>query len=227
MLLKDDDADTAYGAARCLVGLDDTNHRYLPTALVRGGLGHYERRTETTRILNGLSKQPLVAAAVTEALQQALWGEDEWRAHSAAAYLMDQGHHCDPGVARGLVSGGGMFSHRHRGGGADTRVWTLLADPVCRPAVVNALRALLLGEERGYMVNVAALLILAGEALSDRLLAEFDSEFAVRHSPLVALAALALSGRVDEARERARSLGLQNLVGLLGDEPLPEVGGVE
>jgi hypothetical protein len=75
MLLKDDDADTAYGAARCLVGLEDTNHRYLPAALIRGGLGHYERRTETTRILNELSKQPLVAAAVTEALQQALWGK--------------------------------------------------------------------------------------------------------------------------------------------------------
>lgn len=225
MLLKDDDADTAYGAARCLVGLEDTNHRYLPAALIRGGLGHYERRSETTRILNGLSKQPLVAAAVTEALQQALWGEDEWRAHSAATYLMDQGQRCDPGVARGLVSGG-MFRHGHRGG-ADTRVWALIADPVCRPGVVNALRALLLGEERGYMINVAALLILAGEALSDRLLAEFDSEFAVRHSPFVPLAALALSGRVDEARERARSLGLQQLVGLLGDEPLPDATTLE
>ena len=75
---------------------------------------------------------------------------------------------------------------------------------------------------RGYMTNVAALLILAGEPLSDRLLAEFDSEFAVRHSPFVQLAALALSGRVDEARERARSFGLQQLVGLLGDEPFPD-----
>lgn len=36
-----------------------------------------------------------------------------------------------------------------------------------------------------------------------------DSEFAIRYSPFVPLAALGLCDRVDEARQSARSLGLQ------------------
>ena len=53
-LLDDEDDDVAYAAARCLVGIDDTGHRKLPTALIRGGLTHYERRAETVRTLDEL-----------------------------------------------------------------------------------------------------------------------------------------------------------------------------
>ena len=35
------------------------------------------------------------------------------------------------------------------------------------------------------------------------------------------IAALALAGRVNEAREKARTLDLRRLLNLLGDEPLP------
>lgn len=102
------------------------------------------------------------------------------------------------------------------------RIRTLLAHPASRNGVVNALSTLLIGENRGYMLNVSALLILAGEPLNDRILAEFDSDVAARHSPSVPLAALALTGRVNEAREMARTLDLRRLLHLLGDEPLPQ-----
>jgi len=219
LLLKDEDDDTAYAAARCLVGLGDTSHRTLPAALVRGGLTQRERRAETMLVLDELSTHPLVAAALREALQQAVWGEREEQAWSAAVYLMDRLQITDAGVARGLVFGGvGGHGPAQE---ADKRVRTLLVDPASRDGVVNALRVLLLGEDRGYMLNVASLLIVAGEPLGDRILAEYDSDFAARHSPFVPLATLALTGRVDEARERARALGLRRLLHLLGDEPLP------
>lgn len=217
-LLKDEDNDTAYAAARCLVALGDTSHRKLPAALIRGGLTHYDRHAETVRVLDELRTLPLVAAAVAEALQQAVWSEHEGQAWFAAVYLMDRVQITDDaGVARGLVFGG-LCGHDLRGE-ADIRVRTLLADQASRDGVVNALRAFLLSEDQGDMLNVAALLVLAGEPLDDPILTKFDSDFAASHSPFVPLAALALSGRVDVARTRARALNLRRLLHLLGDEP--------
>jgi hypothetical protein len=219
LLLKEEDDDTAYAAARYLIVIGDSNHRDVPTALVRGGLTHYARRDEAARMLDELRSAPLACAAVWEALQQATWSENDRRAWTAAVYLMDRVHVTDTAVARGLVFGG-IRGHGPREG-AEMRVRTLLTNPASRDGALNTLRALLIGEDRGYMPNVASLLVLAGEPLCERIMREFDSEFVARHSPFIPLAVLALSGRVDEARERARTLDLRRLLNLLGDEPFP------
>jgi hypothetical protein len=219
LLLREKDNDIAYAAARYLFALGDASHRNLPAALVRGGLTHHARRAETMTILDDLRLVPLVSAALWEALQQAVWSEHEERAWSAAVYLMDRAHLTDAGVARGLVFGG-VCGHGPQEEAA-MRVRALLADPASRDAALNMLRALLIGEDRGHMPNVASLLVLAGEPLSEQILREFDSDFVARHSPFLPLSALALAARVDEARERARTLDLRRLLNLLGDEPLP------
>jgi hypothetical protein len=165
-----------------------------------------------------LRKESLAASAIDEALQQALWGEDAGDAAAAATYLVNRGQREDRGVARGIVLGG-IFGHESPDE-SGIHIWTLLTDPESRIGVMGALRALLFGEERGYMLNIASMLIVAGEPLSDRILSECNSEYGLRHAPYAPLAALALSGRVDEAREKAHTLKLDRLVALIGDEPL-------
>ena len=171
-------------------------------------------------------RTPFVDAAVAEALQQAACGVSGCAslAWAAAVYLMDQVGCSDGGVARGLVFGG--MSGRDSDGDGEWRVRVLLSDPRSRPVALNALRSPLARRaKRGYMLNVASLLVLIGEPLIARLLGELDSEFAWRHSPFVPLAALALSGRAAEASKAAALLNLRNLANLIGPGPYPEGAG--
>ncbi len=227
-LLEDDDGDVAYGAARCLVGFGETVHSGLMESLINHGLGHYNRAAEAGDLLDELRSRPLIAPLVNEALHRALWSKKSRRAWSAAAYMMDRGESTDPGVARGVVLGGLFGDGEGFAENSDSRIVTLLDDAESRQAVLNALRAVLLwvkceheGEPRGPVLKIAALLVLAGEQLHETLLAEFDRDAVFRRWPITPLAALARSGRVDEAREAASRLGLTRLVSVLGNEPFP------
>jgi Zn-dependent protease len=154
-----------------------------------------------------------------EALQQALWAADEQQAWSAAVYLMDGGDSTTPGLARALAFAG--FGDHGYDDDAAIRLRMLLENPVSRPSALDALRSALLRGRPGHNHNVAALLVLAGEPLHRQILSEFDSEHVARRWPLGLLSALALSGRVQEAREAAGALGLSRLAHLLAEDEEP------
>jgi hypothetical protein len=100
------DEPIVYSAARLLFSIGELEHRVLPAVLVNYGLGHYGRREEASRLLDGLGTQPSMAPVVTEALHEALWGASEGRALHAALYLLDRGERSNRGVARGWCSAG-------------------------------------------------------------------------------------------------------------------------
>jgi hypothetical protein len=166
-----------------------------------------------------MGTQPSTAPVVTEALHEALWGASEARALHAALYLLDRGERSNRGVARGLVFGG--LRWEPTGNQAERSLLNLLADPLGRAPALDALRAGLLGKYRSHLEVVARLLVLAGEPLHERLLRELAASGHGPEWPVGPLAALAFSGRVDEAREGALRLGIEELTALLGEEPFP------
>jgi len=212
-LLRDDDGRVSRGAARTLLLAGETSDADLPLALIHRGEGWWEERVEVTKMLDDLRSRPLIGVAVMEALQQALWGADGERAWSAAVYLMDSGDRSTPGLARALLFAG-LSEHRFDED-VESRIRVLLENPASRAASLDALRVALLRGEPGRMVNVASLLVLAGEPLHERILAEFDSEHITRRWPLTPLSALALSGRVEAARAAARVGGFKRLLNLI------------
>jgi hypothetical protein len=101
------------------------------------------------------------------------------------------------------------------------RLLMLLEDPLARAPAIDALRAGLLGRYRGHLGLVAYLLVRAGDPLHERLLCELAGSGHDPEGPIAPLAALAFTGRVEEAREAARQFGIEELVRLLGEEPFP------
>jgi len=214
-VLRDEDDRVSRAGAQTLLLCGDAADPDLPLALLQRGQGWYEERSAVGQVLDDLRRRPLIGIAVMEALQQALWSSDQGRAWSAAVYLMDSGAWATAGLGRAL-----LFAGMTRGGfheDADVRVRSLLENPASRAATLDALRAALVRAEVGRAANIASLLVLTGEPLHERILAEFDSEKARRRWPLAPLCALALSGRVDEARAAVRGSGFVRLRELIGE----------
>lgn len=220
-LLGDKDGEAAFYAAVSLVDVGEVSLQGLPVALVRRGAGWHERRDAALRLLTDLRRRPLIGSFVNEALQQALWSDDEDTAWSAAVYFLDVGERRVSGLARALALSG----LRDRGfeSGAEVRLKPLLQDPATRSESLDALRSALLRGKRGRMYNLACLLVISGEPFHEVLLAEFDSDHVMRWWPLGPLCAIALSARVEDAISAARRFGLQRLADLLADRAAPEV----
>ena len=138
-LLDDEDGNVAFSAASCLLAAGDVAAPNLAVALIRRGSGWYERRVEASRMLDELRKRPLVGAAVSESLQQALWGVDEEKAWSTAVYIFDTGERKISGLARALA----FVSLRERGFSSEGEghLRFLLHDPETRAQALEALRA--------------------------------------------------------------------------------------
>ncbi len=213
-VLGDEDASTAYTAARLLLQRDDLHDAVFCSAIVRGGLTEPSLREEAARILDRLMTHPSERPGVLEGLNKSLWGEDNRAAWAAAVYMMDAGQHSNPGVPRGIVYGG-LLTHDMYRHDAERRIEVLLRNPASRDATIDALGGGLYGEHRGERFNVASLLVRAGGALTDRVMVELGE--APHRWPIAPLALLALSGRVAEAREAATRLKLTGLRELLGD----------
>jgi hypothetical protein len=128
---------------------------------------------------------------------------------------MDHGVPADAGILRGLAIGAGTGWRRR----AETlqRLRNLLEDPAVRGIAIETLRVELHGEHPGERFALAALLVKAGADLDTSLLRELGSEHSA-HWPHSTLAALALSGRVAEAREAAKRQGFPVLLQLLGGD---------
>ncbi len=207
------DVESAFAAASCLIDLDLADPT-TPSPIVRG-LGHWQRREKAEEIIRRLWSHPSLGPAVRYALRRETWSGDSGSASLAALLLMDHGIPADAGILRGLALGTGD-GWRRRADGL-RRLRNLLEDPAVREVAIETLRVELHGEHPGERFALAALLVKAGADFDPSLLRELGSERS-EHWPHSTLAALALSGRVSEAREAAKRQGFPFLVRLLGSD---------
>ncbi|HVR11916.1 MAG TPA: hypothetical protein VMW75_27995, partial [Thermoanaerobaculia bacterium] len=213
-LARDKSDSWAFYAASWAIDLEFADAT-MPSAIVKG-LGHWELREKAEEMIERLWNHPLLGPSIRYALRRETWAGDSGSASRAALTLLDHGVAADAGIARGLAMG----VSGERGRRADTlrRMRRLLADPATRDVGIETLRVELLGEHPGERFAVAALLVKAGAHLDVSLLRELGSEGG-EHWPHATLAALAVSGRVAEAREAAGRQGFTELVRLLGSGP--------
>jgi HEAT repeat protein len=211
-LVKDKDSSVAYAAARYLLGIGEARLSELAAALVAHGLTDDERRDEAARFLDGLRAEPSTALWAKEALNRALWGSDMDAAWAAAKYALARGERTNPGIPRAIVFGGLLNWHWKE---AEGLMRPLIGEADTHTAAVDALTAGVYSEDEGRF-RIARLLVEFGAPITDRLVTVM-SEMA-RWQPWVPLALVAITGRVDEAREAANQTGLREFSDILGVE---------
>lgn len=217
-LSRSDDAQLAFAAASQAVQLGAADHT-VPLAIIKHGLGQWDRRGKTEAIVEQLWENRMLGPAVRYALHKATWEKDGPTASRAALLLVGHGATADAGIVRGLAIGV-SDAHRRRQE-ALGRLRTLLRDPLMRTMTIETLRMELHGEQPGRRFSLAALLVESGLELDSSLLSELSAT--AEHSPHGPLAILANSDRVHEALEAARRLGFPQLAQILAGEVVFEL----
>lgn len=217
-LLEERQGPTAYQAARFLLEIGRLEEPALAVALVSVGLRSEDSFEHASALLDQLRQRPDVRARIWEALNRALWGEDEDAALGAARYLIERGEATNPGVARALVFGGlrhgswiNVEARRHTLG--------LLRRPESRENVILALEAFLGSNHPVENFEITSLLLQSGGALSTTMLKGLEGM--VRRHPESVLAVLTLSRQGSAVLHEAKRLGLDSLVKVIGDAPFP------
>ncbi len=212
-LSRSDEAQLAFAAACQAVQLGVADHT-VPAAIVKHGLGHWDRWKEAEAILEQLWEHPILGPSVRYALHRATWEKDGATASGAALLLLGHGVAADAGIVRGLAIG--VSDDYRRRTEALGRLRALLRDPLTRTTRIETLRMELHGEHPGRRFALAALLVESGLELDAGLLSELSA--IAEHWPHGPLAILAHSGRASEALEAARRLGFSKLGCLLAGE---------
>ncbi len=209
-LARSEEAELAFAAACHAVEASAADHT-VPLAIIKHGLGHWDRREKAEAIVHRLWGHPALGPSVRYALHRTTWGQDDAAASRAALLLLDHGVAADSGIVRGLTIG--VSEYYRRRGEALRRLRELLRDPAARAMTIETLRMELYGEHPGQRFAVAALLVEAGVELDAALLGELGATS--EHWPHGPLAILAHSDRAAEALEAAKRLGFSSLVRLL------------
>jgi hypothetical protein len=211
-------AGPVFAAAKRALAMGGVEPALVARGLVEGGLSLRPTIAEAGQVLDQFRSRPECDAVAWEALNAAVWGENDDAAWGAAVYLMDGGDYGNPGIARAFAHA--EFSHGRRDAQAAARLHTLLRNPTARPW---ATMALLQRAHTGYWeqrYRAVSILLRGGAELVGGMVRVLNEQ---RESwPLAPLALLAVTGQVETARKAALQVGATKLSAMLGDQNIDE-----
>ncbi len=185
--------------------------------LVKQGLENWTQKKAAKRFLCDIAgRAPRNREMVIQVLQRAAWTKDKQAAFEAAKLLMDRFGIVDQAVVQGVVNGG-LKHHRH--GDASMRLMEMSTIPEVKSMLVLALEGLLYEDNTWIRHVVAPILVRLGAKLTLEICSALTEE--AEYFPAVPIAALVLSGRIEETRKVATDLERAELLEMLGTEPYP------
>jgi len=211
-------AGPVFAAAKRALAMGGVEPALVARGLVEGGLSLRPTIAEAGRALDQFRSRPECDAAAWEALNAAVWGENDDVAWGAAVYLMDRGDYGNPGIAHAFAHAG--FSNGRRDGLAAARLHMLLQNPTARPWATMALLQRAHTGYSGDRYRAVSILLRGGAELVDGLVRVLNEQ---RESwPLAPLALLAVTGQVENARKAALRVGATKLSAILGGQNIDE-----
>jgi energy-coupling factor transporter ATP-binding protein EcfA2 len=219
-LLQDKDDTIAFAAARRLVDRGDLIHMMLPRAVIRGGFGKATKSGKAQHLLDKIRSELAMSLPLHAALNEALWAKDTQIMWNAAIYLVEQCGSTNPVIAHALLRGGLCHNWEAPRANARKRLRAMLIEPSTKIAAEEALisNLFILDEGNRFNFEVASLLAGTGFDMSEALALTFDEHMRWFAAPVLAL--VAMTGRVEETRNAATRIGAQNLLNIIGNEPM-------